>query len=201
MVTTGRDSGHIGQNRPAGIVQLNANPMSVAFLCAAEETRVREAAPLSEQHSIRSGNGQRLVRLTPPVSWTIWLAQLADERALVQAGADIDTGCEAFLPDTGLHDLPEAPWIVASINRTTRAAKNEWLITWAGSERSIQAGAPIVQAQLAPDWFAQWLLRWIHETARTDGAAVDLIGFAGMTSLSVRSSRWPTTSPPMGWSP
>jgi hypothetical protein len=35
-----------------------------------------------------------------------------------------------------------------------------------------------VQAQLAPEWFAQPLLRRIHETARVGDAAVDLAGFA-----------------------
>jgi hypothetical protein len=109
----------------------------------------------------------------------IWLAQLADGRALVQAGAQIGVGYEVFLPSPAGTGFLNTPEIVASIDCTTRAATREWLITWAGSQTSAPAGAPLVQAQLAPEWFAQPLLRWIHETVGTGRAALDLAGFAG----------------------
>ncbi len=155
-------------------------PMSVAFLSAAEEARVSKAAVLRQQHFFpdHTDGGPRLVRLAPRISWTIWLAQLADGRALVQAGTQIDVGYQVFLPDPDKPGFLDAARIVTSIDRTTREATKEWLITWDGSQTSAPADAPLVQAQLAPEWFARPLLRWIHETAGTGDAAVDLAGFA-----------------------
>ena len=155
-------------------------PMSVAFLSATEEARVSKAAVLRQQHFFPddADGVPRLVRLAPRISWTIWLAQLADGRALVQAGAQIDVGYEVFLPNPDAPGFLDAARIVTSIDRTTREATKEWLITWDVSQTSAPADAPLVQAQLAPEWFAQPLLRWIHETAGTGDAAVDLAGFA-----------------------
>ena len=159
---------------------LSTIPMSVAFICAAEEARVSRAAALRQRHFVPDDGGQVPVRLTPPISWTIWLAQLADGRALVQADTRIDVGYEVSLPSPGTAGSRVAPKIVASIDRTARAATREWLITWEGKQASVSApaDAPLVQAQLAPEWFAQPLLRWIHETARTRDQAIDLAGFA-----------------------
>jgi hypothetical protein len=159
---------------------LSSIPMSVAFLCAAEKARVSKAAVLRQQHFFPddADGGPRLVRLAQPSSWTIRLAQLADGRALVQAGTKIDVGYEVFLLNPDAPGFLDAPRIVASIDRAARAATKEWLIIWEGPQTSARVGAPLVQAQLAPEWFAQLLLRWIHETAGTGGAAVDLAGFA-----------------------
>jgi hypothetical protein len=159
---------------------LSTIPMSVAFICASEEARVSKAAVLRRRRFFPDDDdgGPRLVRLTPTICWTIWLAQLADGRALVQAGTQIDIGHEVFLPNPGAAGFLAVPKIVASIDRTTRAATKEWLITWDGTQASLPADAPLVQAQLAPEWFTQPLLRWIHETARTCDTTVDLAGFA-----------------------
>jgi len=171
----------VGGSGPVGERKDSQLPASVAFLCAAEEAQVSKAAVQRMQHFFPgdADDGPRLVRLTQPASWTIWLAQVADGRALVQAGTQIGVGYEVFLPSpdrTGFRNTPE---IVASIDRTTRAATQEWLITWVGSQTSAPADAPLVRAPLAPEWFAQPLLRWIHEMAGTGGTAVDLAGFAG----------------------
>lgn len=162
-------------------MSLSIIPISVAFICAAEEARVSTAA-VPRQRPPRpddADGGPRLVRLAPTISWTIWLAQLTDGRALVQAGTQIDIGHEVFLPCPGEVGFLDAPKVVASIDLTTRAATKEWLITWEGAQPSAPADAPLVQARLVPEWFAQPLLRWIHETARIPGTAADLTGFAG----------------------
>ncbi len=152
-------------------------PVSVAFICAAAEVRVSKAAVLRKRPG--GTDSGPLIRLAPTISWTIWLAQLADGRALVQAGTQIEIGYEVFLPSPGAAGFLDAPKVVASIDRTTRAATKEWLIAWEGTQLSGPADAPLVQAQLAPEWFALVLLRWIAETAGTPGTAVDLTGFAG----------------------
>jgi hypothetical protein len=159
---------------------LNGLPMSVAFLCAAEEAQVSEAPALRQQHFFPDDvdGGPRPVRLAQRVSWMIWLAQLADGRALVQADAQIEVGHEVFLPNPGAPGFLATPRIVTSIDRTARETTKEWLITWEGPRTSAPPEAPLVHAQLAPEWFAQPLLRWIYETAGTDNAAVDLTGFA-----------------------
>ena len=155
-------------------------PMSVAFLCAAEEARVSKTAILRQQRFFPddAGGGPRLVRLAPPISWTIWLAQLADGRALVQAGAHIGVGYEVFLPNPDAPGFRDAHRIVASIDPTARETTKEWLITWKGTRTGTQVDVPRVQAQLAPEWFAQPLLRWIHEADGAGGAVVDIAGFA-----------------------
>jgi len=159
---------------------LSSLPMSVAFLCAAEEAQVSKALALRQQHFFPDDvdGGPRPVRLAQRISWTIWLAQLADGRALVQAGAQIEVGHEVFLPNPDAPGFLDTPRIVTSIDRTTRETTKEWLIDWDGSRASAPADAPLVQAELAPEWFAQPLLRWIHETAGPGNAAVDLTGFA-----------------------
>ena len=91
---------------------LSTIPMSVAFICAAEEARVSRAAALRQRHFVPDDGGQVPVRLTPPISWTIWLAQLADGRALVQADTRIDVGYEVSLPSPGgrLLASPRRSW-------------------------------------------------------------------------------------------
>jgi hypothetical protein len=153
-------------------------PMSVAFLCAAEDARVTKVAverrrPFPED----AGDGPQIVRLTKPPAWIIQLAQLTTGRALVQADTYVQVGCEIFLPSPDGSGFCDNPKTVAAIDRTARAAMNEWVITWTGPQSNPPTGAPLVQARLAPEWFAQLLLRWLHETAVTR-AAVRLTGFA-----------------------
>lgn len=161
--------------------------MSVAFICAAGEARVSNSAVLRRRSLFPddTDGGPRLIRLSQKTSWMIWLAQLADGRALVQADTQIDIGHEVFLPGPGATGFLDVSKVVASIDRTTRAATKEWLVSWEGTQPNAAAGAPLVQAQLAPEWFAQPLLRWIAETAGTLDSVVNLTGFAdGDVSLS-----------------
>ncbi len=102
--------------------------------------------------------GPQFVRIGKPPSWAMRLVQLTDGRAIVQAGVQIDIGYEVFLPNPGAPGFTEAPKIVASIDRIVRAATKEWLISWDGSRTIVPADTPLVQAQLAPEWFAQPLL-------------------------------------------
>jgi hypothetical protein len=102
---------------------------------------------------------------------------VTDGRALVQAGIQIDIGYEVSLPNPGSPGFSATPRIVASIDRTTREITKEWLITWGGSRQSAPADAPLLCAQLPPEWFSGRLLRWMHETAGTSGVVVDLAGF------------------------
>lgn len=154
--------------------------MSAAFICAAGDARVSNSAILRRRSLFPddTDGGPRLVRLSQKTSWMIWLAQLADGRALVQADTQIDIGYEVFLPGPGAASLPDVSKVVASIDRSTRAATKEWLISWEGTPPNATADAPLVHAQLAPEWFAQPLLRWIAETAGAPGTVVDLTGFA-----------------------
>lgn len=84
-----------------------------------------------------------------------------------------------YLPNPDAPGFQGAPRIVASIDRTTLAATDQWLITWAGRQTNATAGAALDPFYLRPEWLAQPLLRWIHETAGASNAAVDLAGFAG----------------------
>lgn len=155
-------------------------PMSAAFICAAREARVSNSAMLRRRSLFPddTDDGPRLVRLSQKTSWMIWLAQLADGRALVRADTRIDIGHEVFLPGPGAAGFLDVSKVVASIDRTTRAATKEWLVSWEGTQPNAAADAPLVQAQLAPEWFAQPLLRWIAETAGIADTAVALTGFA-----------------------
>jgi hypothetical protein len=96
----------------------------------------------------------------------------------VQAGTQIGIGYEVFLPNPDAPGFIDTPKVVASIDRTARAVTKEWLITWDGPQTTTPAGTPLVQVQLASEWFAQPLLHWIHEMAGPGYAAVNLAGFA-----------------------
>ena len=155
-------------------------PMSIAFLCAAGEAQVGvDKVQRFRRHFPDTELGvPQLIRIRQPSRWTIRLAQVADGRALVRAGTQIGFGYEVYLPNPDAPGFLDTPRIVASIDRTARAGKNEWLITWLGWRAGAPADAPLVQAQLAPERFAERLLYWIHAQAGSGNVPVDLAGFA-----------------------
>ncbi|GAA1952742.1 hypothetical protein [Catenulispora subtropica] len=154
----------------------NHIPTSIAFLSAARPARVsRASVDRSRSRWPDEEAGSRLVRMNPPAQYPIELAQLADGRALVRAGTSIDVGYEVYLPNPAEPGFLRDPRTVAAIDRSTRSGAQEWLLTWAG-EQPVEPADAEISVDLDPAWFAEPLVRWIHETS--GGNAVDLAGFA-----------------------
>lgn len=97
---------------------------------------------------------------------------------LVRAEAGLTVGERVFERSaTGLRPPAGEPWVVAEIDRETRASLGEWLITWAGEPQPRAAGA--AQAvTLDPKRFEHVLLAWAYDQTAGGQATAGLDRFA-----------------------
>ena len=155
------------------------SPMSIAFLCAAAEARVSRSAVLRQRYffpdDADGGPDPSASRRGSPgrSGWRNWPTAARWCRPAPRSTSA--TKCSCRTPAHPASSPPRGSWprSTAPPGRITK----EWLITWDGSRPSAPADAPLLEAQLPPEWFAGRLLRWIHETAGTSSVVVDLAGF------------------------
>lgn len=99
-----------------------------------------------------------------------------DGRGLVKAGAIIEVGDEVYLEDATARRKPSTQYrVVAAIDKDSRAAIGEWLISWAQVPAQ-RDGENALAVTLDPERFTDIMLTWIHQDA-SDGE-VDLADFA-----------------------